>query len=162
MNGPILRKRLSNQAVKVWIVTEITATIFVLLVVGVVLWASLHLDWPLWIRWSFFFFAVFPIFLLPWSMYRPFLLYRNWRYDVSVEFLRLKRGALKEVHDLIPMSKVQHVRMEQGPLLKKYGLCTIKVQTISSSHEIPMLPKDIAVQLKERIAFHARIVEESE
>ncbi|MFC7322525.1 PH domain-containing protein [Halobacillus campisalis] len=162
MNGPNLRKRLSNQAVIVWVVTEIAATIFGLLVVGVLLGASIYLNWPLWIRWSFFLFAVFPIVLLPWSMYRPFLLYRNWRYDVSVEFLRLKRGAMKEVHDLIPMSKIQHVRMEQGPLLKKYGLCTIKVQTISSSHEIPMLPKDIALELKERIAFHARIVEEGE
>jgi len=94
-----------------------------------------------------------------WSFINPFLLYKNWRYDVDEEFLQLKSGVLYEEHQLVPMTKIQSVATKQGPLLRKYGLCSISIETMGSSHTIPALPKDVAIKLRNQIAHYAKIKE---
>lgn len=57
------------------------------------------------------------------------------------------------------MTKIQSVATEQGPILRKYGLYSVSVETMGSSHTIPALPKDVAVELRNQIAQYAKIKE---
>ena len=88
-----------------------------------------------------------------------FLLYKNWRYDADEEFLHLKSGAIYETHQLVPMSKIQAVKTEEGPIFRKYGLCSVSVETMGSSHAIPALRKSVAIELRNRIAQYAKVKE---
>src|SRR5690625_5986229 len=92
------------------------------------------------------------LFAIWFILLSPFLLYKNWRYHVDEEFLQLKSGALKEKHQLIPMTKVQSVETNQGPILRKYGLYSLSIKTMGSYHKIPELLGEVAIYEKNQIS----------
>ncbi|GIN86108.1 UPF0699 transmembrane protein YdbS [Heyndrickxia sporothermodurans] len=152
--------RLSKDAVKVWIVKETLGNIVGWIILGVLLYLDHLYSWKEWIGWILIVIAILSVVFAIWSIFiEPFLLYKNWRYDVNEEFLQLKSGAINEMHQLVPMTKIQSVETNQGPFLRKYGLYSISVETMGSSHSIPALPKDVAIELRNRIAHYAKIKE---
>lgn len=92
----------------------------------------------------------------------PIFRYRNWRYYADESYLYLKYGALFETRIIVPMTKIQSVKTEQGPLLRKYNLYTVTVTTMGDSHSITGLPKDVALSLRDEIARYAKIKEEGD
>lgn len=157
MNAP--QKRLSKDAVKVWIISETITNLIGFMILGVLLYLDYRFSWKEWIGWILIGIIAISVLGAVWSFINPFLLYKNWRYDVDEEFLQLKSGVLNEEHQLVPMTKVQSVATKQGPLLRKYGLCSISIETMGSSHTIPALSKDVAIKLRNQIAHYAKIKE---
>lgn len=157
INSP--QKRLSKDAIKVWLISDTITNVIGFLILGVLFYLDYRFSWIEWIEWILIGITGLTIIGAGWSLIRPFLLYKNWRYDVDKEFLQLKSGAINETHQLIPMTKIQSVMTEQGPILKKYGLCSVSVETMGSSHTIPVLPKEVAVELRNQIAQYAKIKE---
>ncbi|MEH7352975.1 PH domain-containing protein [Neobacillus drentensis] len=157
MNEP--QKRLSKDAVKVWIISETILNVIGFIILGILLYLDYRFSWKEWIGWIIK--GLLPIAVLGavWSWISPFLLYKNWRYDVDEEFLQLKSGVVNETHQLVPMTKIQSVATKQGPLLRKYRLCSVSIETMGSSHTIPALPKEIAIELRNQIAHYAKIKE---
>jgi len=157
MNEP--QKRLSKDAVKVWIISETIMNVIGFIILGILLYLDYRFSWKEWIGWIIK--GLLPIAVLGavWSWISPFLLYKNWRYDVDEEFLQLKSGVVNETHQLVPMTKIQSVATKQGPLLRKYRLCSVSIETMGSSHTIPALPKEIAIELRNQIAHYAKIKE---
>ncbi|MBM7716560.1 PH domain-containing protein [Siminovitchia sp. FSL H7-0308] len=153
------KKRLSKDAIKVWIITEAIGNIIAFTILGILFYLDDRFSWKEWIGWILIGITVLLIIAFIWSLIEPFFLYKNWRYDVNEEFLQLKSGAINETHELIPMTKIQSVATEQGPILRKYGLYSVSVETMGSSHTIPALPKDVAVELRNQIAQYAKIKE---
>ncbi|WP_131924976.1 PH domain-containing protein [Hazenella coriacea] len=130
-----------------------------IIILGILFYLDYHFSWKEWIGWILIAITVFALIGGIWSMIHPFLLYKNWRYDVNEEFLQLKSGAINETHQLVPMTKIQSVATEQGPILRKYGLYSVSVETMGSSHSIPALPKEVAIELRNQIAQYAKIKE---
>ncbi|WP_312472187.1 PH domain-containing protein [Neobacillus sp.] len=157
MKGP--QKRLSKDAVKVWIISETIMNVIGFLILGILLYLDFRFSWKEWIGWIIKGLLLITVLGAVWSWINPFLLYKNWRYDVDEEFLQLKAGVINERHQLVPMTKIQSVATKQGPLLRKYGLCSVSVETMGSSHTIPALPKEIAIELRNQIAHYAKIKE---
>ena len=160
---PIPQGRLSKDAVKVWIMTETISHLIILAILGALFYLDYLFTWKVWIGWILIGLTVITIFSAIWDIFiKPFLLYKNWSYDANEDFLQLKSGALNEVHELVPMTKIQSVATNQGPFLRKYGLYSLSVETMGSSHTIPALPEDIAIELRNRIAYFAKIKEVEE
>ncbi|PAE96722.1 PH domain-containing protein [Shouchella clausii] len=157
INAP--QKRLSKDAIKVWLISDAIGNMIVLIILGILFYLDDRFLWKEWVGWLLIGATVLTIIGWIWSVIRPFLLYKHWRYDVDEAYLQLKSGALKETDELVPMTKIQSVATEQGPLLRKYGLCSVSVETMGSSHTIPALPKEAAVELRNQIAQYARIKE---
>lgn len=157
INGP--QKRLSKDAIKVWIISEAIMNLIGFFLLGVLLYLDHLFSWQEWIGWIFIVITIISVLGAVWSIINPFLQYKNWRYDVDEEFLQLQSGVLNEIHQLVPMTKIQSVLTEQGPLLRKYGLCSVSIKTMGSSHTIPALTRDVAVELRNQIAHFAKIKE---
>ncbi|GIN92853.1 UPF0699 transmembrane protein YdbS [Siminovitchia terrae] len=157
MNAP--QQRLSKNSIKVWLISDTIGNIIGLIILSVLFYLDFYFSWKEWIGWILIGITILTIIGAAWSLIKPFLLYKNWRYNVDEEFLQLKSGAIKETHELVPMTKIQAVATEQGPLLRKYGLCSVSVETMGSSHSIPALPKEVAVELRNQIAQYAKIKE---
>lgn len=157
INAP--QKRLSKDAIKVWLISDAIGNIIVLIILGIFFYLDYRFSWKEWVGWLLIGATVLTIIGWIWSLIRPFLLYKHWRYDVDEAFLQLKSGAIKETHELVPMTKIQSVATEQGPILRKYGLCSVSVETMGSSQTIPALPKEVAIELRNQIAQYARIKE---
>ncbi len=59
----------------------------------------------------------------------------------------------------IPMTKIQGVSTTQGPILRRYQLRSITVETMGSSYSIPALEEKVAYELRDNIAEYAKIKE---
>lgn len=153
------QKRLSKDAVKVWIISETIANLIGFIILGVLLYLDYRFSWKEWIGWILIGITAISVLGAVWSFINPILLYKNWCYGVDEEFLQLKSGVLNEMHQLVPMTKIQSVATKQGPLLRKYGLCSVSIETMGSSHTIPVLPKEVAIELRNQIAHYAKIKE---
>ena len=152
-------KRLSKDAIKVWLIGEVIGNVIGLIVLGVLFYLDYYFAWKEWIGWILIVITILAFLGAIWGLIRPFLLYKNWRYDADEEFLHLKSGAIYETHQLVPMSKIQAVKTEEGPIFRKYGLCSVSVETMGSSHAIPALRKSVAIELRNRIAQYAKVKE---
>lgn len=131
------------------------------LVVFIIL--RIYYAWGSWANWLLIIGIILFLCSAIWSIFlRPIFIYKNTRYDISEDFLQIKTGAFHEEQQIIPMTKIQAVSTNQGPILRKYGLYTITVQTMGSSHGIMGLPKEISLELRNQIAVYAKIEEVEE
>lgn len=157
------QQRISPDAVKVWRITTVIEDIIGFCVGGVLLYLQHHYDWYEWIGLILYIllilyviYSIGEIFIFP--VYRQ----RTWRYEIDERHIQLKYGALNKSYLIVPMTKVQYVNTEQGPLLRKYGLATIEIGTMASTHDIPAIPEKEAEELRTKIAILAEITESDE
>ncbi|QHS23992.1 PH domain-containing protein [Virgibacillus sp. MSP4-1] len=152
--------QISKDAVKVWRLSSLIEEGIGLIIITGLLIAGLNFDWYHWIILIFQILIVIAPFSIIWSIWmRPVYLQKYWCYGINEEFIQLKFGLLKQKHIMIPMTKVQFVEAEQGPLLRKFNLYTLNIGTIRSSHSIPALYKQEAFALRDEIAQNAKIKE---
>ena len=152
-------KRLAPNTLKVWLIGEVISTLITAIVLSVLFYLNAYFAWKDWIEWGLMIVTGLVLIFVVISFIRPFFLYKNWRYAIDEEFLQLKSGAFTEIHQLVPMTKIQAVETERGPILRRYGLNSVTVETMGSSHRIPALPEEIAVELRNQIAIYAKIKE---
>src|SRR5699024_8906782 len=71
---------------------------------------------------------------------RPILLHKTWRYDIDENYIQLKYGFINKHSLIIPMSRVEYVNTNQGPILRYYNLSVLTIGTITSANQIPAIP----------------------
>lgn len=153
------RYSLSPNAVSYWRMDELISNLIAFIVLAVLFYLDWRFDWYNWIFWVLIALAIFFVIGLVWSVLSPPLTFKSWRYDLDEEFLYLQFGIWNQTQQLVPMTKIQAVSLTQGPLMRKFKLASLSVETMGSSHAIPALPKDTATELRERIAHFAKIKE---
>src|SRR5690625_5811113 len=67
---------------------------------------------------------------------RPILLQKTWRYDIDENYIQLKYGFINKHSLIIPMSRVEYVNTNQGPILRYYNLSVLTIGTITSANQI--------------------------
>ncbi|OBP13744.1 hypothetical protein A5320_17665 [Rheinheimera sp. SA_1] len=84
-------------------------------------WRGSH--WIFWLLWV----VTALVFLASWC-WLP-LQIRHQRFLLRTQDFLLQSGVLWRKAVLIPLQRVQHVSISQGPLQKRFGLATLKVYT---------------------------------
>jgi len=92
----------------------------------------------------------------------PTVLYRHFAFEVFEEELEIESGLIFISNVLVPMTRVQHVELETGPLMRKFGLAEVTVVTAATKHRIKGLAKADAERLKRRIGVLAKVVDADE
>ena len=154
------QQRISRNAVKVWRISSMIGHLITLSILGGLVFLHNRYDWVEWVGYILFILvilvllhAVYGIFIYP--VYQQ----RTWRYAINEHYVQLKHGVLEKSHIIVPMTKVQYVNTNQGPILRRYKLATVTIGTMASSHEIPAIPEREAMELRNHIAFLAKITE---
>lgn len=152
------QKRISEKALTVWRITALINVATSWVIAAVVIFFLHRFDVRLWIIVLLIIFEIlftyFSIFLF------PSLEWRRWRYDVREEEIELQKGIFIVKRTLIPMIRVQHVDTVQGPILRKYHLASVIVNTAATAHEIPALEEEEAEELRRFISNLARVADE--
>lgn len=153
-----LSKRISKNALTVWRIYGIISGVIVLLLAIGVSIATFIFNWPIWI--ILLAFGLFVIDVIYSVILRPNLKWKRWKYEVRDQEIELQYGLFTIKRTLIPMIRVQHVDMKQGPILKKYKLASISISTAGGFHEIPALDENEAEELRYLISSLARVADE--
>ncbi len=155
-----LTKRLALDYLKVYRISALIWNGALLsLIVFYIVWA-LWADWTLIPAWGAMGLLVVSLVLFVWVI--PSVKYARFRYELFEEELEIQSGIIFITNVLVPMSRVQHVEVESGPLMRRYNLASVSVVTAATTHTIQGLTSDDADGLKRRIGMLARVEESHE
>lgn len=151
-------QEISPKAIAVWRIRDAFSKGITILILGAILFATHFFNWYEWIALILYMLIAYTLLKGIYQLtIKPVYLQRTWRYDIDPDFIQIKSGFLYRQHAIVPMSRVEYVNTDQGPLLRRFGLASITIGTIASSHEIPALPVAEAEQLRGKIAHLAKI-----
>lgn len=149
---------LSRRALPAWRIQALLESIFVFILpvgYGIFLY---FFDIPTWILYVLI--AIYIIYVIIFVFIIPPIRWRRWRYEVTEQEIDLQRGVFIIKRTLIPMTRVQHVDTEQGPLLRRYNLAVVSISTAATVHRIPALTIEVADELRDKIAELAAVAED--
>jgi len=153
-------EKLSKDSIRVWRISAIITYIILIAISGALLFASYHFDWVSWVQIGLWVITGLFVLLSPWSIFiDPGLSYRYFHYGIDENYVRIYSGIFFKTDLVVPMTKIQYVEADQGPLLRKYKLQSITIGTLGSSHEIPALNEAVAFELRDKISTLAKIKE---
>jgi membrane protein YdbS with pleckstrin-like domain len=105
--------------------------------------------------------------VLPLALYLVFISpgrrYRAWAYAMENSELQVRRGVWTQVHTIVPLDRVQHIDISQGPLERSFEVCRLVLHTAGTMHSqvvLPGLARDTAERMRDEI--RARIGREPE
>lgn len=157
------QNRISTKAIRVFRLRNTLIEVLFLVIVVVLLTLGHVYEWFNWLIIIFWVLLGLVPLSATWSViFEPNIIQKYWRYGINEQFVRLKHGRFVHHDIVIPMTKIQYVGADQGPLLRKYGLYSLTIGTLGSSHTIPALPEEEAFQIRDQIAHYAQIDEEDE
>ena len=153
-----LQKRISKKALSVWRINGLIHTGVYIAAAAFLTFLGVLFDWP---GWVIIIFWIIVILRFVYSVIVfPALSYKQWRYEVRDIEIELQQGLFIVERTLVPMVRVQHVDISQGPIMKKYGLSSIGISTAATVHEIPALENEEAEELRHYISRMVQRVKE--
>ncbi|MGJ9372465.1 PH domain-containing protein [Nesterenkonia sp. CF4.4] len=133
-----------------WVITAaIVATPIVLDAIGV------FSGIPLWIK------IVVSVVVLVWAAVDLWLIPRRIRsigYHEREDDLLIRRGILFQRVVAVPYGRLQYVDIEAGPLMRRYGLCTVQLKTAAAATDavIPGASREEGARLREELSVRGQ------
>ena len=88
--------------------------------------------------------------------------YRAWGYAMDADELRIARGVWTRSETIVPLARVQHVDVSQGPIERTFGVCRLVLHTAGTMHSrvvLPGLARATAEALRDEV--RGRIVQDA-
>ncbi len=152
-------ERIDPRALKAWFFGGILEGLVLLLIPVAYLLFKDRL-WELPDMWGWAAIGAVTIYTIWDSIIAPQLRIRFWRYEIREDEIDIQHGIFIIRRTLIPMIRVQHVDTEYGPVMRYFGLATLRISTAATDHRIPALSKEKASELMGEIAALARVSDE--
>ncbi|MBY0596758.1 PH domain-containing protein [Bacillus bingmayongensis] len=153
-----LEKEIHPDMVKVWQTRVFIELGISVLVILAYLFFMIKFNW--W-EWLFYVLIGLTVVYTPFDYFIfPKLRQRYYSYRLNEEELEVQHGMFTVKRVLVPMIRVQHVTIEQGPIMRKYDLAELQISTAATSHSIPGLKMREAEQLKRQIGELAKVSDE--
>lgn len=149
---------LDPRMLKVWRTNALWSGLAELLLPALAAAASWRWGWPWWIVVVLTASGLVELAVSTWVL--PPLRWRNWRYEIRDEEIELRRGFIMVKRTLVPMVRIQHVDMKQGPVMRRFGVASIAFSTAAGEHVIPGLSLETAEAVRDRIMELARLIHE--
>jgi membrane protein YdbS with pleckstrin-like domain len=101
--------------------------------------------------------ALLPLLYL--AFVSPVRRYRAWGYEMDADELQLRHGVWTQVHTIVPLERVQHIDISQGPLERGFAVCRLLVHTAGTMHSrvvLPGLARSTAEAMRDEIRARIR------
>jgi hypothetical protein len=85
--------------------------------------------------------------------------WRAWGYAMDADELQVARGIWTQVHTVVPLDRVQHIDISQGPVERGCGVCRLVVHTAGTLHSqvvLPGLSRPTAERMRDEIRARIR------
>lgn len=150
------RNRLPARTVTYW---RIRAGLFGAVLVIVALLAALYLGWPApALRWTLF--GAAAAYLLAGTTVVPVIRRRIFWYAVDEQEIEIERGFFVVSHTVVPMTRVQHLKTEHGPLADRFRVAALHIHTAAGTVSLHALDATEAAELRGRIGLLANLADD--
>lgn len=79
----------------------------------------------------------------------PQIEYKQWRYLINNEKFEFIEGIYFINHTIVPIERIQHINITQGPINRRLNLANVTINTAGGNFDIPNLEKSKAEELSE-------------
>ncbi|MDD3224518.1 MAG: PH domain-containing protein [Clostridium sp.] len=86
----------------------------------------------------------------------PFLEYKQWKYGIFEDKIELIEGIIIRKRTIIPISRIQNLKIEQGPIERMCKITSVKIITAGGTHKIPAMEVKHAEKITDNLK---RIIE---
>ena len=96
--------------------------------------------------------ALLLLLLFGSAIFWPWLTYHKASWRLDEEGLEIRRGVLWRHRITVPLGRVQHADVSQGPLQRQFGISTLTVHTAGTQHAsipLPGLTFETAIELRD-------------
>ncbi|PRR82622.1 PH domain-containing protein [Clostridium vincentii] len=137
-------KKVNPSAIKLWIINGIISSLFTMgIAYAIYHFANIYVSyWPLAIGGLLSFLSIFV---------HPFIEYKQWKYCIAEDRVEFTHGVYYKSKNIIPISKIQHLEIIQGPIQKLFHLSSIEIYTAGASHKIEAILTAEADQIVESL-----------
>lgn len=135
-------ERVHPLAKKLWVINGL---IFSLLIIIVVIAVTLLLYKSIWIIVGGLLLCVYCIVIAPEYEYR------QWKYFVNGEKVEIIHGIFIVKRTIIPINRIQHINIKQGPIQKKFDLSNVELFTAGGQHAIEGLKSEVAASIADQL-----------
>ena len=125
-----------------------------LVLYGLHRWLGFHGGWVIGVPLALFLLEGISLVVLPQ------IDVRNWYYEIREDEVDTLHGIWIKERRIVPMSRIQHVNVNQGPVQRRYGLATVEYFTAAGRSEIPQLAIERAAEVRDQIAALAKVHDE--
>ena len=126
---------IAKAAQKLWI---IHACISALIILGIAIGIYFLLYTHIWI------FGLVALEAIVTIIIMPAIEYRQWRYFIGADRIEIIHGIFFTKRTLIPINRIQHLKIEQGILQKRFDLATVDLYTAGGTRQIKGLQYAVA------------------
>lgn len=135
-------ERISKKAVRCW---QIKGAIFSGFVT-----AALLVVYFLWFK-HWYILPVIPAVIALKCFILPAIEYRQWQYRVEADRVEIIHGIFILQWGIIPINRIQHLKIEQGFLQKRFDISNVTIYTAGAIQWIKALPSDRAKQIIDQL-----------
>lgn len=103
--------------------------------------------------------ALMLVGLFVYSVFWPWLSYQKASWRLDDEGLEIRHGVLWRHRITVPLGRVQHSDVSQGPLQRQFGIGTLTVHTAGTQHaSVPLegLTYETAIELRDLIVVQKK------
>ena len=89
--------------------------------------------------------------------------FRAWGYEMDAQELHVGHGVWTQVRTVVPLGRIEHLDISQGPLERGFSVCRLILHTAGTQHSqvtVPGLSRETAERMRDEI--RARIRQEPE
>ncbi len=144
---------LDGRVINLWRIHQlIGSAVFlgILFVIGS--FVSLSVDGAfIWVAGGWVFFAVYK--LISALVYPP-LAWKHFGYRVTDQVLEIRSGVFWKLCQQVPLSRLQHVDLQRGPIERSFGLATLTIFTAGTQQAtltIPGLEAEYASEFRDQL-----------
>jgi membrane protein YdbS with pleckstrin-like domain len=155
-DDPADRHQLPIRVVAYW---RIRALLTAMAGGAVILAAAVVLRWPSApVRWALA--GVVLVYLIAGLTAIPVIRRRIFWYAVDADEIEIQRGLFVVSRSVVPMTRVQHLKTEQGPLADRFRLAALHIHTAAGTVEMHGLDAAEAADLRVRIGRLANLADD--
>lgn len=151
-----MENKLSSNAIKSWIIAR---TIFLAILIAIYIIVT-YIVPRLNISWVSNFvssnnkiiniiFLVLIFISIVSAFIEPFFEYKQWSYKINEEEIVFREGIYFTKSVTIPIVRIQHIELKEGPINKNFNLASVSIGTAGGRFEIPNLDKDEVLKIIE-------------
>lgn len=164
-NKSKMYESINKNAIKTWIIGRSIASIIIISVyiVGMYIFAIPKFHNIIILKYSINILALIIIVIsILLSFIWPFLEYKQWRYGIFEDKIELIKGIIIRKRIIIPISRIQNLKIEQGPIQRIYGITSVNIITAGGCHGIPAITLKEAEKITENLKKIIQVGDENE
>ena len=144
--------KLDKKAISSWRIGRIISFVVVLIVCGAIFIGSKFIPDIESYRWiGSLVLGLLLLYKLIGIFVYPLIEYRQWGYYITEDKVDIRHGIFFVTNTIIPIIRIQHITVSQGPINRKLGLYEVEMSLASNSFKIEGLSKEVADEIAENL-----------